>query len=165
MAIKDKPITAKNPQANAICERVHLEIMNILRVRPDLHDQLEVALNYSAYAIWASYHSVLRASPAPLMFGEDMITRELHFANWNFHSKQRFMAIMQDNDRETMRRLQHFYRVGDNVMLRAPARERKKTDPVAKGPFVVKAVYDNGIVLLDTGSSEYRVNIRRIFPC
>ncbi|KAE9074312.1 hypothetical protein PF010_g24722 [Phytophthora fragariae] len=49
-------------------------------------------------------------------------------------------------------------------MLRIPARERKKTDPVAKGTFVVKNVYENGNVLLDTGSSEYRVNIRRIFP-
>ncbi|KAJ8576508.1 hypothetical protein ON010_g2704 [Phytophthora cinnamomi] len=80
LVIKDKPITAKNPQANAICERVHLEIMNILRVRPDLNDQLEVALDYAAYAIRAIYHSALRASPAQLMFGEDMITRELHLA-------------------------------------------------------------------------------------
>ncbi|KAJ8522852.1 hypothetical protein ON010_g17644 [Phytophthora cinnamomi] len=76
MAIKDKPITAKKPQANAICELVHLEIMNILRVRPDLNDQLEVALDYAVYAIRASYHSMLRASPAQLLFGEDMITRQ-----------------------------------------------------------------------------------------
>ncbi|KAE8993900.1 hypothetical protein PR001_g19447 [Phytophthora rubi] len=165
MAIKDKPITAKNPQANAICERVHLEIMNVLRARPDLNDQLEVVLDYAAYAIRASYHTVLRASPAQLLFGEDMITRELHFANWSFLSKQRFMAILQDNDRENRKRIQHFYRVGDNVMLRIPARERKKTDPVSKGPFVIKTMYDNGNVLLDTGSTEYRTNIRRIFPC
>ncbi|GMF29528.1 unnamed protein product [Phytophthora lilii] len=132
IVIKDKPITAKNPQANAICERVHLEIMNIIRVRPDLNNQLEVALDYAAYAIRASYHSVLRASPAQLLFREDMITRQLHFANWNFLSKQRFMAIMQDNERENMARLQHFYRVGDHVMLRIPKRERKKTDPVSK---------------------------------
>ncbi|OWZ08676.1 Pol Polyprotein [Phytophthora megakarya] len=165
MAIKDKPITAKNPQANAICERVHLEILNIVRVRPDLNNQLEVVLDYAAYAIRASYHSILRASPAQLLFGEDMMTRQLHFANWNFLSKQRFMATMQENDRENLKRLQHFYRVGDHVMLRIPARERKKTDPVSKGPFVIKAVYENGNVMLDTGTTEYRTNIRRIFPC
>lgn len=165
MAIKSKRITAKNPQANAICERVHLEIMNIIRVRPDLHDQLEVALDYAAYAIRASYHSVLRASPAQLLFGEDMITRQLNFSNWNFLSKQRFMAIMQENERENMTRLQHFYRVGDQVMLRIPARERKKSDPVSKGPFIIKSVFDNGTVTLDTGTTEYRANIRRIFPC
>ncbi|KAE9310025.1 hypothetical protein PF008_g20555 [Phytophthora fragariae] len=164
MAIKDKPITAKNQQANAIYERVHLEIMNVLRARPDLNDQLEVVLDYAAYAIRASYRTVLRASPAQLLFGEDKITRELNFANWSFLSKQRFMAILQDNDRENRKRIQHFYRVGDNVMLRIPARERKKTDPVSKGPFIIKTVYDNGNVLLDTGSTEYRTNIRRIFP-
>ncbi|KAE8895361.1 hypothetical protein PF003_g20769 [Phytophthora fragariae] len=27
--IKAKPITAKNPQANAICERMHFEIINV----------------------------------------------------------------------------------------------------------------------------------------
>ncbi|EGZ12023.1 hypothetical protein PHYSODRAFT_515688 [Phytophthora sojae] len=165
MAIKDKPITSKNPQANAICERVHLEIMNILRARPDLHDQLEVAFDYAAYAIRASYHSILRASPAQLLFGEDMITRQLHFANWSYLSKQRFAAILQDNERENMKRLEHFYCVGDHVMLRIPARERKKTYQVAKGPFIVKEVFNNGTVLLDTGTTEYRANIRRIFPC
>ncbi|EGZ19144.1 hypothetical protein PHYSODRAFT_382588, partial [Phytophthora sojae] len=164
MAIKDKPITSKNPQANAICERVHLEIMNILRARPDLHGQLEVALDYAAYAIRTSYHSILRASPAQLLFGEDMITRQLHFANWSFLSKQRFAAILQDNERVNMKRLEYFYCVGDHVMLRIPARERKKTDPVAKGPFIVKEVFNNGTVLLDTGTTEYRANIRRIFP-
>ncbi|ETP22339.1 hypothetical protein F441_04319 [Phytophthora nicotianae CJ01A1] len=75
------------------------------------------------------------------------------------------MAIMQDNERENMKRLHHFYRVGDLVMLRIPARERKKTDPVSSGPFVIKTVFDNGNVTLDTGTTEYRVNIRRIFPC
>jgi hypothetical protein len=61
--------------------------------------------------------------------------------------------------------VQHFYRVGANVMMRVQARERRKTDPVSKGPFVVKAVYDNGTILLDTGAAEDRTNIRRIFPC
>lgn len=171
MAIKDKPITTKNPQSNAICERVHL---NILRVRPDLQDQLETALDYAAYIIRASCHTVLRASPAQLLFGEDMLTRQLQFANWNYLSKQRFMTILQDNERENLKRVQHFYRVGDNVMLRVPAdnvmlrvpaRERKKTDLVSKGPFVVKAVHDNGTVMIDTGAAEYLTNIRRIFPC
>ncbi|GMF59595.1 unnamed protein product [Phytophthora fragariaefolia] len=100
--------------------------MNIRRVRPDLNDQLEVALDYTAYAIRASYHSVLRASPAQLLFGEDMITR----------------------------------RRSSNAPH--PGARAEETDPVAKGPYVVKNVYDNGNVLLDTGSSEYRVNIRRI---
>ncbi|OWZ08629.1 Pol Polyprotein [Phytophthora megakarya] len=88
VVIKDKPIITKNTQAKAICERVHLEILNIVRVRTDLSDQLEVVLDYEAYAICASYYSVLRASPAQLLFGEVMVTRQLHSANWCFLSKQ-----------------------------------------------------------------------------
>ncbi|KAG4059463.1 hypothetical protein PC123_g5619 [Phytophthora cactorum] len=49
-------------------------------------------------------------------------------------------------------------------MLRIPARERKKADPVSKEPFDIKTVFDHGTVLLDTGAAEYRTNIRRIFP-
>ncbi|KAJ8550243.1 hypothetical protein ON010_g10826 [Phytophthora cinnamomi] len=165
MAIKAKPITTKNPQANAICERVHLEILNIIRARPGLSDQLEVVLDYAAYSIRASYHSVLRASPAQLLFGEDLITRQLHIANWSFLSKQRFAAIMQENDRENQTRIQHFYQPGDQVMLRVPARDRRKVEEVAKGPYLIKTVFDNGTVILDTGTTESRVNIRRIFPC
>lgn len=135
MAIKSKRITTKNPQVNAICERVHLEIFNIIRARPDLKEQLEIALDYAAYSIRASYHSVLRASPAQLLFGEDLITRQLHFANWSFLSKQRSAAIMQENDREDLKRIQHFYQIGDQVMLRVPARDCKKGDEVAKGTF------------------------------
>ncbi|GMF34866.1 unnamed protein product [Phytophthora fragariaefolia] len=67
--IKDKPITAKNTPVNVIYERVHMEIMNLLRARPDLNDQLEVVVDYAAYAIRASYHTVLRASPAQLLYG------------------------------------------------------------------------------------------------
>ncbi|GMF23269.1 unnamed protein product [Phytophthora fragariaefolia] len=160
-----KPISTKNPQTNAICERVHLKISNIIRARPDLSNQLEVVLDYAAYAIRASYHSLLRASPAQLLFGEDMTTRQLHFANWSYLSKQRFAAIMQENDRENLKRIQHFYQVGDQVMLRVPPRDRRKTEEVAKGPFLVKQVYDNGTVLIDKGATEERLNIRRIFPC
>ncbi|KAJ8533324.1 hypothetical protein ON010_g13931 [Phytophthora cinnamomi] len=47
-------------------------------------------------------------------------------------------------------------------MLRVPARDRKKTEEVARGPFLIKSVYDNGTVTLDTGSTESRVNIRRL---
>ncbi|EEY63049.1 uncharacterized protein PITG_14690 [Phytophthora infestans T30-4] len=121
--------------------------MNIFRARPNF------------------YHSVLRGSQAQLLFGEEMITRQLHFASWNFLFNQRFMAIMQENDRENMKRLQHFYRVGVLVMLRIPACGMKKPDPVLNGPFVIKTVFDNGNVLLDTGTTIYRVYTRRIFPC
>ncbi|KAJ8574476.1 hypothetical protein ON010_g4734 [Phytophthora cinnamomi] len=101
---------------------------------------------------------VLRASPAQLLFGDDMITRELHFVNWGFLFKQRFMAILQENERENMKT---FYHVGDQVMQRIPARSRKKTDPVSKGPFIIKEVFDNGTARLDRSTASISVVFSR----
>jgi hypothetical protein len=41
----------------------------------------------------------------------------------------------------------------------------RKTDQVAQGPYIIKQVYENGTVLVDKGSVEDRVHIRRVFPC
>jgi cleavage and polyadenylation specificity factor subunit 1 len=161
--IKPKPITSKNPQANAICERVHLEIMNIVRCNEGV--DWKKAIHYAAFAVRASYHSVLNASPGQLVFGEDMITRSLHEANWSYLSKRRFEAILADNDRENDKRIVHFYKPGDHVMLRTPKAFRPKTAAIATGPFTIKDVHDNGTVTLDKGATTQQVSIRRIFPC
>ena len=76
--IKDKPITAKNPQANAICERVHLKLLNIIRCYEDV--DLKKAIYYATFAVRASYYNILNASPGQLLFGQDMISRQLHSA-------------------------------------------------------------------------------------
>ncbi|KAJ0408806.1 hypothetical protein P43SY_000702 [Pythium insidiosum] len=141
-AIKSKPITAKNPQANAICERVHLELMNVIRCHEDV--DWKKALHYAAFAVRASYHGILNASPGQIVFGQDMISRQLYDANWSYMSKRRFEAILADNDRENDKRIAHIYRPGDNVMLRVPKQFRSKTNAIANGPFAITVVHDNG---------------------
>ncbi|KAJ0391230.1 hypothetical protein P43SY_008411 [Pythium insidiosum] len=121
-AIKSKPTTAKNPQANAICER-------------------------------------------QIVFGQDMITRQLYDVSWSYLSKRRFEAILTANDRENAQRLTHFYKPGDNVMLRVPKPFRVTTQPVADGPYTLKTVHANGTVTIDKGTTTQQVSIRRIFPC
>jgi predicted aspartyl protease len=161
--IKSKPITAKNPQANALCERVHLDLMNMVRCYPDV--PWTKSIQYAAFAVRAGYHTILNASPCQLVFGQDMLTRELFHANWNYLSKRRYLQMMRDNERENQNRIQHIYKIGDVVMCRVPPIGRKKTEQVAQGPYIIKEVYENGTVLLDKGSVEDRVHIRRIFPC
>jgi hypothetical protein len=161
--IKSKPITAKNPQASALCEIIHLELMNMVRCYPNV--EWTRSINYAAFAIRVGYHTVLNASPGQLLFGQDMLTRELFNANWNYLSKRRYLQMMRDNERENRHRIQHIYKIGDVVMCRVPPIGRKKTEQVAQGPYIIKEVYENGTVLLDKGSVEDRVHIRRIFPC
>ena len=76
--LKSKPITAKNPQKNEICERVYLDLLNVIRCHTGA-DRKKV-IHYAAFAVRASYHSILNASPGQLIFGQDMILRQLHEA-------------------------------------------------------------------------------------
>lgn len=66
-SIKAKTMITKNPQANAICGRVHLEILNVIRC----HESAEwkKVIHYAAFSVRASYHSILNASPGQLFFG------------------------------------------------------------------------------------------------
>jgi hypothetical protein len=161
--IKAKPITSKNPQANAICERVHLEILNVIRC----HEKVDwkKSIHYAAFAVRASYHSILNASPGQIIFGQDMISRQLHNANWSYMSKRRFESILNENDRENEKRLEHFYQSGDHVMLRVPKQFRRKLQAVADGPYPIREVHNNGTITIDKGAVTQRVSIRRVFPC
>ena len=93
--IKSKPITSKNPQANATFQRVHLEILNVIQSHEDA--EWTKVIHYAAFAIRASYHSILNASPGQLLFGQDMISRQLHNVNWSYLSKRIFNAILADS--------------------------------------------------------------------
>ncbi|OWZ22105.1 Pol Polyprotein [Phytophthora megakarya] len=157
--IKAKPITSNNPQANAICERDHLEILNGIRCYEGA--DWKKVIYYAAFAVRASYHSILNASPGQLIFGQDTISHQLYESNWSYISKRRYNAILADNDRENPT----FYQPGDHVMLRVPKQFRAKMKRVADGPFTIRVVHDNGTVILDKGSTQQQVSIRRIFPC
>eukprot|EP00644_Phytophthora_capsici_P005341 jgi/Phyca11/96236/e_gw1.1.1686.1 len=161
--IKAKTITAKNPQANAICERVHLEIGYVLRCHEG--SDWRKVIYYAAFAVRASYHSIFNASPGQVVFGQDMTSRQLSDANWGYLSKRRFNAIPADNDRENDKRLENFYKPGGLVMLRTPKHFRSKLKRVADGPFLIKVVHENGTVTIDRGATDQQVSARRIFPC
>ena len=87
--IKRKPTTIKNPQANAILERVHQVLGQMLRtaeidmaetVTPD---DVNVFLDSVAWAIHSIYHTVLKASPGAAIFGRDMLFDKPFIADWN----------------------------------------------------------------------------------
>ena len=65
--LKRKPITTRNPQANAIIERVHQTIGNIIRTfdvqTVDETDPWAGILAATMFAVRATYHTTLQASP------------------------------------------------------------------------------------------------------
>jgi hypothetical protein len=87
--IKRKPTTIKNPQANAILERLHqvlgqmlctstLDMAEIITT-----DDIDVFLDNVAWAICSTYHTILKTSPGAVIFGHNMLFNIPFIADWN----------------------------------------------------------------------------------
>jgi transposase InsO family protein len=146
--IKKKPISARNPQANAIIERVHQVIGNIIRT-------FELQENYldeddpwkgilSATAVRSTYHTTLQKTPGQLVFGHDMIFNEKHIANWEYIRQCKQALIKKNNQNENAKHIPQTYTVGDQVMLRIGT-ENKQERPYS-GPHSIIQVNTNGTV-------------------
>ena len=68
-SIKKRPITTRNPQANAIIERIHQTLGNIIRTF-ELHQDQEVTqdswegiLSAAMFALRSTYHTTTQATP------------------------------------------------------------------------------------------------------
>ena len=77
--LKRKPTSVKNPQANAILERVHQTIMAMLHTSEiDMAETVtesDIAdfLTNAEWAVRSTYHTVLKTSPGAAIFGRDML--------------------------------------------------------------------------------------------
>jgi hypothetical protein len=88
--IKDVPISVRNPQANAICERMHQVVGNLLRtllhVNPPQNfataaATLDYALSLASHSLRAANHRTLGISPGALVFHRDMLMDVPYVAN------------------------------------------------------------------------------------
>ncbi|POM62805.1 LOW QUALITY PROTEIN: hypothetical protein PHPALM_27992 [Phytophthora palmivora] len=146
MAVKPKPISTKT-QVSAICERVDLEIPNTIRIST-INSKLCLIILLTQFVPVIIQCCV---SPRLKWFWRRFKYSPIEFSNWSFLSKQRFASIMQENHRENLSHIHHFYQVGDQVMLHIPPRDRRNPEELAKGPFLIKQVSDNDTILLDKG--------------
>ena len=157
-----------NPQANAMIERVHQTIGNIIRTFElqenylDEEDPWKGILSATAFAIRATYHTTLQKSPGQLVFGRDMIFNIKHQANWEYIKNRKQDIINQNNERENQKRIPHEYKKGNLVLLRTGT-ENKYEQPYS-GPHEIQKVNDNGTVRITKGAITETVNIRRLQP-
>jgi transposase InsO family protein len=114
--IKRKPTTIKNPQANAICERVHQVLGNMMRTTEiDMAESVEPAdidtfIDNAAWAIRSTYHTVLKASPGAAIFGRDMLFDILFIADWKQIGENRQRKTDHNNDNENKKRVDYDYK-------------------------------------------------------
>ena len=170
MGMKTHASTSFNPQGNSVLERIHQVFGNNLRAfnlnEVDLHpeDPWEEFITATAYALRATYNTTLKATPAQLVFGRDMILPISYEADWDAITARKQRKIDENCARENRKRLRHEYKLGDQVTLDIKRLIPKLQIP-KEGPFDVVQTHDNGTVTIKRAPyTEDRVNIRRCNP-
>jgi hypothetical protein len=101
--LKLNSITTRNPQANAIAERVHQTIGNIIgtfNVESTDSDDPQTGIPAATmFAAHATRHAPLQASPMKLAFGRDAILNAKHVSNWEHILRQKQTRINENNKR------------------------------------------------------------------
>ena len=107
--IKRKSITTRNHQPNAIIERIHQTIGNIIRtcdvsniVKNDLWSGIIAA---TMFAVCATYHTTLQVSPFQIVFGRYAILNIKHVSNWSQIQQRKQELINRNNKRKTYAQL------------------------------------------------------------
>ena len=169
-----KPITTRNPQANAMVERAHGTIHNMIRSQQirdkrDLESESwEGILAALRFAMNSTVHTTNRATPSQLVFGRDAMLNVSFKANWQYIKDRKQKLIRQNNKRENKTRIPHVYNVGDKVLVMQDPNRKHGTDRY-KGPYTIDTVNDNGTVKLNQGTKNGGVvyqtwNVRQVTP-
>ena len=84
--IKRKPITTMNPQSNAIIKQIHQPIRNIIGTF-DVSNIINnntwsSILAATIFAVRATYHTTLQASPMQLVFSRGAILNIKDVSDW-----------------------------------------------------------------------------------
>ncbi|KAG7372944.1 reverse transcriptase RNA-dependent DNA polymerase [Nitzschia inconspicua] len=170
--IQAVPTTVKNPQANAICERMHSTLGDILRTllreQPpativDAYGIIENALASVIFALRSSINRTFGVSPGALVFQRDMFHPIPLMIGYNQIRTERQRIIDDNNRRANLRRRYHDYQPDDQVLILKY--NPSKLDERAQGPFRIHSVHTNGTVTIERRPNVLeRINIRRIRP-
>ena len=167
--ITRKPTIVKNPQANAVLERVHAVVTNIIRTSgidmsptctPEMVDDI---ITNVGWAIRSTYHTVIGSSPGAAIFGRDMLFDIPYIADWLEIGKARQKQVDRSNELENSKRIDYDYKIGDKALLIKDGIFRKAEDN-NDGPYLITQVFSNGTVRIQRGTINERLNIRRLRP-
>jgi hypothetical protein len=91
-------LTSKNPQSNAICERMHQTVTNVLRTlvhtnppqnTTQAREIIDDALATAMHAMWTTIATTLRSTPGALAFARDMFLNMPLIADWQAIARTR----------------------------------------------------------------------------
>ncbi len=148
--------SAKNPQSNATCKRMHQIVGNVLWTL--LHGEppqnianakefVDEALSIAMHAMRAIIHITLGSSPGSLVFNRDMFPIIPLIADWHAITQKREHLIIWENQK---RRWYNY--LPEQCILKKRWKPRK-LDARTSGPYRVLQTHVNGTVtIVETGS-------------
>ena len=165
---------SRNPQSNAICERMHQTVANILRTllytnppqnMDDANDLIDDALATATamHATRTNVSSTLGSSPGALVYSRDMFLDIPLITDWILIQQRREQIVNESLCRHNNKRRTYDYIQGQQVLkkLHKPTKLSLRTE----GPYNVTRVHTNGTVSIQLRPSvTERINIRRIIP-
>ncbi|MGH3053396.1 MAG: hypothetical protein ACRDL7_00275, partial [Gaiellaceae bacterium] len=169
--VLDSGITARNPQANSICERMHQVVGNSLRTLIHAHppqtylqatEAIDCCLAAASRALKIAVHTTTKISPGAAVFHRDMLLPVETIADWELVQRNKQALIDGNNRRENLRRFRHDYEVGDEVFILRTNKGKLQTK--TEGPYDIQRVHSNGTVTILRGTFLERINIRRLKP-
>ena len=170
--ISEPQSTAKNPQSNAVCERMHQTVGNVLRVllysnppknMTQAKDIMDDALATAMHAMRTVIATSLGSTPGALAFGRDMLLNVPLVADWMAITRAREQKVNENLRRENAKRRSYDYKQGQQVLklVFKPTKLGRRTF----GPFTIERVHVNGNITMQLrpGLLE-RINVRRVIP-
>jgi hypothetical protein len=164
--------TSKNPQSNAIVERMHQTVGNILRTlvyanppqdTQSAEELVDSALATASHALRTTVSSVRRNSPGELVFNRHMFLPIPLIADFEAVQARREMLVHETARQANLKRRHFDYAVGQQVWKRL--HKPNKLGQRSTGPHDILQVHTNGnlTIQLRPGVTE-RLNIRRVYP-
>ena len=171
--IHNASTSARNPQANSICERMHQVVGNTLRTLKTLHppqgladaNQLvDTALANAMSAHRSTFSQAIGTTPGAMAFHQDMIMGLPVIADLHTIQQNRQALIDKRLIEANAKRFSHDYHVGDQV-FKLKYHPTKMETRIESGPHRINTVHTNGTVTIQLDNYvQERISIRRIKP-
>jgi hypothetical protein len=172
LSIKDVCLTRKNLQSNAICERIHQTVTNVLRTlvhtnppqnMTQARDIIDNALATARHAMQTTIATTLGSTPGGLAFAQDMFLNVQLIADWQAIARTCDHHINENLQRANRKQRQFDYAPGQQVLknVHNPTKLGVRTE----GPYTIERGHINGnlTLILCEGTTE-RINICRVPP-
>ena len=169
-SIKDVPTTSRNPQENAICERMHQKVVNLLPVLlytnppstvANAADLIYQAISTEIHSMRVNVTTTLKGSPGSLVSGRDMFLAMPLISDWKMIEQHR-----QTLFNEILRRMNQILRIFDYIKGQRVLKKKHRPDKLGeltKGPYQITRVHTNVTISTDLCPNiTERINIRRV---